>query len=381
MAKRITVLRIQHNFVEPTNQRLLDELARFPELDVHALCPVWGVESGNKRVLRRSPRPDLEVGRTIFTYHYATTFYVQKLAAAIRRLKPDVLNIHDEPWSLTTAQALFYRRLYSPRSKVVFCSAQNIYKKYPYPFGAIERANYRAASFGYGCCGGVRDVVREKGYTGPFEVIPLGLDPELFSYRRREGRIEGRPFVIGYVGRIVEEKGVFTLLRAFAGVKKANAHLVFLGCGPDEERVRAEAAATGVADRIEFLPPMPHVQVPAAIDRFDVLVVPSETTPTWKEQFGRVIVEAFSMGVPVIGSDSGSVPEVVGDAGLIFKEKDHGQLAGLIESLIQNPERLPEMSGRGRARALAGYTWGRVAEMYRSIYLSVAEQTITKNNF
>ncbi|MFA6451529.1 MAG: glycosyltransferase family 4 protein [bacterium] len=372
MARRVSVLRIQHNFVEPTNHRLLDELARFTELDVSALCPEWGVESGNKRVLRNSPRPDLSVGRTILTSHYATTFYIQKLASAIRRLKPDVLNIHDEPWSLTTAQSLFYRRLFSPRSKIVFCSAQNIFKNYPYPFGAIEQANYREASAGYGCCEGVREVVRAKGYEGDFEIIPLGLDPELFSYRMRDGQIEGRPFVIGYVGRIIEEKGVFTLLRAFAALKTSGARLELLGVGPDIERLRADAAAAGVADRVEFLPPMPHAQVPEAIDRFDVLVVPSETTPTWKEQFGRVIVEAFSIGVPVIGSDSGSVPEVVGDAGLIFREKDHEQLAALLESLFGNPERLPEMSERGRARVLERYSWRRVAETYRDIYVRVA---------
>jgi len=372
MARPISVLRIQHNFVEPTNHRLLDEFARLPELKVRALCPTWGFESGNKRVLRRSPRPDLSVARTALTFHYATTIYLEKLAAEIRGIKPDIISVHDEPWSLTSWQVLVYRHLYSPRSKLVFCSAQNIMKKYPYPFSAIERATYREASAGYGCCEGVRDFARARGFKGIFEVVPLGIDPELFRYRPRESRIEGRPFVVGYAGRILEEKGVFTLLRAFA-LLKANVRLVYLGGGPDLARLKAAALEAGLAQQVEFIPPLPHAQVPDAIDRFDVLVVPSETTPTWKEQFGRVIVEAFSIGVPVIGSDSGSVPEIVGDAGLIFREKDHAQLAARIESLVSNTALLPAMSEKGRRRALEHYTWRRVAVMNRDIFLRVME--------
>jgi len=271
-------------------------------------------------------------------------------------------------------QTLYCRRLFSPRSKVVFCSAQNILKDYPFPFGAIERWNYREASAGYGCCEGAREIARAKGFAGRFDVVPLGIDPELFAYRQREGRIAGRPFAIGCVGRITEEKGVFTLLKAFARVKgTGESRLVYLGGGPDLERLRAAAVGAGVADRVEFIPPLPHAEVPAAMDRFDVLVAPSETTPAWKEQFGRVIVEAFSMGVPVIGSDSGSVPEIAGDAGLVFREKDAGQLGALLESLIRNPARLPEMSAKGRARVMERYMWRRVAEMTRDIYLSVVD--------
>ncbi len=370
MARPIRVLRIQHNFVEPTNHRLLDEFARFPELEVFALCPTWGVESGNKRILCCSPRPDLSVARTALTSHYATTLYLEKLAAAIRGMKPDIISVHDEPWSLTSWQTLVYRRLYSPQSKLVFCSAQNIMKKYPYPFSAIERSMYREASAGYGCCEGVREFARSRGFKGIFEVVPLGIDPELFRYRPRDARIERRPFVVGYAGQMLEEKGVFTLLRAFAALR-SDARLVYLGAGADLARLQAAARETGVAERVEFIPPLPHARVPDVIDKFDVLVVPSETTPTWKEQFGRVIVEAFSIGVPVIGSDSGSVPEIVGDAGLIFREKDHARLAALIESLIVNTALLPEMSEKGRRRALDHYTWRRVAELNRDIFLRV----------
>ncbi|HOX28629.1 MAG TPA: glycosyltransferase, partial [bacterium] len=238
MTRKIVVLRIQHNFVEPTNHRLLDELAKFPELEVHALCPRWGVESGNLRVLKSSPRSNLSIGRTVFTKHYATTAYASHLGGMIKSLKPDIINIHDEPYSLTTGQILFLRSIFSPDSKVVFCSAQNIYKSYPPPFSMIEEWNYRTAAAGYGCCEGVKEVVRAKGFSGPFEILPLGLDPELFEFRHRTA-VAGRAAVIGFVGRIVKEKGVFTLLSAFEDVvKHVDARLVFIGSGPDEDHLK-----------------------------------------------------------------------------------------------------------------------------------------------
>lgn len=358
--------------MEPTNHCLLDELSKFPELEMHALCPEWGIESGNMRKLKKSPRPDLKTGKTGFTFHYATTYYYSRLGSMIRTLKPDILSIHDEPYSLTTGQALAYRAMFSPKSKVVFCSAQNIFKNFSPPFNLIEQWSYRASSAGYGCGLGVKEVIQAKGFNGRFDIIPLGLDPELFKYRQREGKIEGRPFVIGYVGQIVDEKGVFTLMEAFAELK-GDAKLVMLGGGDALDRVRAAAEDAELSECVELPGPVPHASVPEIMDTFDILVVPSETTVTWKEQFGRVIAEAFSMGVPVVGSSSGSIPEVIGDAGIIFKEKNHAQLAGILQNLMDHPEQLPTMSEKGLARVNEHYTWKRVAEMTRDLFEYVME--------
>lgn len=373
MPRRIRVLRVQHNFVEPTNHAFLDELARFPDLEVHALCPYWGIESGNMRRLAGSPRADLTVARTILTRRYDTTLYIEKLGAMIRRLRPDILSIHEEPWSLAMGQALALRRAFAPRARLVFVSAQNIVKKYPFPFSAIEAAAFRAASAGYGCCEGVREAVRAKGFVGPFPIMALGLNPDLYRYRARGGAdAAGRAFVFGFAGRLVEEKGVFTLLRAFAQVR-GDARLVMAGAGQARDALAREAAALGVADRLELADPVAHDQVPRLLDRFDAVVLPSETTPRWKEQFGRVAAEAMSAGAPVIGSDSGSIPEVVGDAGLIFPEKDHRALAGHMQSLIGNSALLAELSAKGRARALERFTWRRVAAQTRDLFLEVMD--------
>ncbi len=373
MKKPVRVLRIQHNFVEPTNQKLLDELSNFPELEVHAICPRWGIESGNMRVLRETTRDNLNIAKTVLTKHYVTTFYIQKLGEIIRRLKPDIVSCHEEPCSLTAGQVLASAKMYSPKSKIVFCSAQNIYKNYPPPFGQIEKWMYRSAVAGYGCCEGVREVARRKGYEKRFEIFPLGIDPDLFSYRPRDADKSGQPFIVGYAGQLVEEKGLFTLLRAFSGLK-GDVRLHLLGCGPAVDGILDEAKKAGVANHLLFIEPVPHSEVHVVMDTFDVLVVPSETTPTWKEQFGRVITEAFSVGVPVIGSDSGSVPEVVGDAGMIFEEKNHEQLAAHLQRFIDNPELLPALSEKGRRRVEEHYTFETLAKLNRDLFISVMEE-------
>jgi len=102
-----------------------------------------------------------------------------------------------------------------------------------------------------------------------------------------------------------------------------------------------------------------------------VLVVPSRTRPNWKEQFGRVIVEAMACGVPVIGSSSGAIPDVIGDAGLIVPEGDRAALAGALRGLMSDPDRRRDLAERGRARVLARYTQAQVAAQTVDVYRSM----------
>jgi glycosyltransferase involved in cell wall biosynthesis len=115
--------------------------------------------------------------------------------------------------------------------------------------------------------------------------------------------------------------------------------------------------------------------VPRLMNALDVLVLPSRTTPTWKEQFGRVIIEAHACGVPVIGSDSGAIPEVIGPAGLTFPEGNIAALADSIMTLAKSVPKAIELGLMGRERVLGNYTWRRVAERMRDVYRQVMGET------
>src|SRR5262249_48707787 len=144
------------------------------------------------------------------------------------------------------------------------------------------------------------EVFRAKGYGGPVEVLPqFGIDPALFQPLAGEERDESRPFTVGFVGRLVPEKGLGLLLDAVGGLRPPW-RLVVVGSGPQREEYERRARALGIGDRVEFRGQVPSTEMPGVLRSFDALAGPSLTLPNWKEQFGRMLVEAMACEVPVV---------------------------------------------------------------------------------
>src|SRR5438552_785079 len=152
-----------------------------------------------------------------------------------------------------------------------------------------------------------------------------------------EVRREGQPFTVGFCGRLRERKGELLLVRAMAALG-GDAQLEILGWGEAEPRVRALAADLGMVNRVHIRSAIPSTDVPRFMNELDVLAMPSLTLPSWKEQFGRVLMEAMACGVPVVGSNSGEIAHVIGDAGLLFPEGDVPALAGCLRRLRDDAE-------------------------------------------
>ena len=239
------------------------------------------------------------------------------------------------------------------------------------PFSWIERDVYRRSAFALAGNRDAVDVLRAKGYAGRLRVIPqFGVDPAL--YHRALPPEAGTPFVIGYAGRLVPEKGVGDLLYAVAPLRGAW-ELWLLGSGPDRRRLEALAGALGIANRVQFEGQVPSGEVPERLARLHALVLPSHSRPNWVEQFGRILVEAMASGVPVIGSDVGEIPNVIGDAGLIYPEGEIDALHASIEGLMAGPDRWMIYSQRGCDRVLAHYTQARIAAETVEVYKVILE--------
>jgi glycosyltransferase involved in cell wall biosynthesis len=247
----------------------------------------------------------------------------------------------------------------------LFFTWQNLLRRYPPPFRWLERGVFRRSAHAIAGSAEALEVLRAKGYRGPASVIPqFGVDPDLFSPGPRP--IDDPP-VIGFIARLVEEKGVFVLLAALAGLAGAwRLHVV--GSGPLEAKARRRAAQLGLNERISWESGIPSTQMPERLRTFTVLVQPSLTRPHWKEQFGRAVMEAMACGVPVVGSASAEIPNVLGDAGLLVPEDDAAALRDAIARLLADRQLRAELARRGRARALACYTNQRIAEQTVSAY-------------
>jgi len=144
-----------------------------------------------------------------------------------------------------------------------------------------------------------------------------------------------------------------------------------LGSGPERKRLQSLAEALGIAGNVRFEGQIPSGEMPARLARLHLLVLPSHTRSNWMEQFGRILIEAMISGVPVVGSNSGEIPNVIGDAGLVYPEGEVSTLREHIHSLMVDPDLWMIYAQLGRDRVHARYTQARIAaetvEVYRAI--------------
>jgi glycosyltransferase involved in cell wall biosynthesis len=127
----------------------------------------------------------------------------------------------------------------------------------------------------------------------------------------------------------------------------------------------------GVLPRVSFDLPIPSTQMPYYYSGLDVLVLPSRTRPNWKEQFGRVLIEAMACQVVVVGARCGAIPEVIGDAGLTFAEGDPADLRTQLQRLLGDPHLRLELEQRGRQRVLDHFTQSQIAARTVEVYQQV----------
>jgi glycosyltransferase involved in cell wall biosynthesis len=281
----------------------------------------------------------------------------------------------EEPYVFAGAEVA----LLTPRRvPLVFSTAQNLFKRYPPPFAQLERLVV-SRSAGWVAFGETvkQNLLGRPGYAKrPARYIPMGVDVELFRPDRAAGaeflrelgwEAEGAP-VVGYLGRFVPEKGV-ELLRHVLERLTTPWRALFVGGGPLEASLRAWAERQG--NRVRIVTGVPHARVPQALNAMDVLCAPSQTTPRWKEQFGRMLAEGFACGVPVLTSDSGEIPHTAGDAGRVLPEADESAWTVALSELLESPDRRRELSARGRERAMTRFAWSVVAREHLDFFESV----------
>jgi len=376
------VLLISHTCQSRTEgQPKAEILAEMPDIDLKVIVPDRWKHYGEWRAA------DVDQGSTVFDVQKVrlpwagpAQFYLHyypALGNVLRSFKPDVVDLWEEPWGLVSAQACRLRNKFLPNAKIISETEQNLNRRLPPPFEIFRSYTLRNADYVVGRSREAVEVAESKGYRGPSSTVPNAVDTKLFRpldrgvCRQQLGWPQTR-FIAGYVGRLVERKGLADFVDAVRRCP-AEVTIAYIGTGPMHDWIKQQSESAELLGRVLLVPGKPLSELPAVMNALDVLVLPSRTVPTWKEQFGRVIIEAHACGVPVIGSDSGAIAEVIEDGGIVFPEGDAAALANALNAMFEHTSRRHEMGKAGSRQVNEKYTWRKVAERMAKIYRQLAD--------
>jgi glycosyltransferase involved in cell wall biosynthesis len=184
------------------------------------------------------------------------------------------------------------------------------------------------------------------------KLIQGGIDPEKIFQKFYTINLDEFPYqkdfenYFVYFGRLSEEKGILTLLKAMKGI--SGTKLLILGSGPEEDRLKKYADENNLND-VEFLGYKGKEDINEIIGKAKFVVVPSE----WYDNSPLVIYESFALGTPVIGANLGGIPELVNHEinGLIFEAGNVEDLTEKIKRLVENSDLAKKFSQAARNKA------------------------------
>lgn len=350
------ILVISHSCATAANQRLYEVLAGQTGWEITLVIPQdWRDEFGNR--LRETPVTGIRVlpVPVRLNGNIILHFYRRNWRKFLERENFDVVYVNQEAYGLATWQVMRANRQQIRPAAFGFYSCQNLRKNYPWPFSAMERQVYRESRFAFPITDAVAGVLLDKGFAGNNVVLPLPVDLELCHPLAASVKEEivpraGGEVVLGFVGRLVEVKGLRTLAAALERLGDLRWKMIFVGTGELLRELMERFHGEEWRGRFEFRGYVPHRETPQILAALDVLILPSESQANWEEQFGRVLVEAWACGTCVVGSNSGEIPRLIeqSQGGLVFEQREAEGLAAVLREVIGSPQRREELAERGR---------------------------------
>ena len=377
---RLRVLFISHAYVVGVNQGKLNAINQVQNIDVGLLAPSnWKALEWDKKLPLEHPYPNLQLysAPVLFTGRVGAYFYAPwTIWKVLQNFQPDIIQVEAEVFSLCAFEVAILAKITS--KPIVIFGWENQLRQLPLLRWQICQFVLHTAS---AIIPGNQDganIMKRWNYQGLLEVMPqMGVDPHFFTPSTTSITAAAATFKIGFLGRLAHSKGIDIIFHAVTQLRDRHisSQVILCGSGPEEAQLRNLAESLQIADLVLWRGAVPHEQAPAELSKFDVLVLPSRSTATWKEQFGHVLIEAMSMGIPVIGSNSGEIPNVIGRSDLVFPEEDYRALANILARLIDDPEWRRATGQYGIKRVQQLYSHEQIA--HRSVALW---QTILKKD-
>lgn len=379
------VLITWHAAVEPAYRKLYTELS-LKGVKLLAVAPTYWTEGCRLQSFKEKAQDscyEWTIFNTVFTDRIRAFVYpnVFSLCWRVSRFNPDIFHIIEEPFSLSAAQFALIRDMFCPKAKIILNSFENIDIYQGFPFHYAQNFNLKRADALIIVPKESRNIWEDRGFSRKIYHVPLGVDTKVFHPLDESELSPNNPFLtpnndifnVGYIGRLTEEKGVNILVEAIHLLKnnRNRVALFLVGSGSLRKELEKRVCMLGLSQDVKFINHLEQHELPVFLHHMDALVLPSITTTRWKEQFGRVLVEAMACKVPVVGSSSGEIPTVVGDAGFIFEEGNAKALSESLDTLIRDETQREKMALKGLNRVKEMYTWSAVAERLIEIYKEV----------
>lgn len=334
------VLIIDNLAVMSSRRSLYREISRQIGNVIHLLVPNSWKEQGviTKCEEENTTLLNIHKSHFLFGYRHQRIIYT-KLYKIISAAQPEIIFISSEPENFNTYHLVRIVKSSFPDIKLICATWRNIdYKFNPYPYKLgwlnriIESYNRKYLDAIVAHTRTAEKLLLDLSFKN-VTYIPPAINLDDFKYQPK--LIDKHDFCVGYIGRLSYEKGVDVLIKAIAKIQGVSC--IIAGRGTEKNKLLNLAKNLQLMDRIKFQDSVGYELVPEVMQKFHVLVLPSRTTEKWKEQFGRVLIEAMAVGILVVGSKSGNIPDVIGDCGFLFEEEDIDGLASIILK-IRNAE-------------------------------------------
>jgi glycosyltransferase involved in cell wall biosynthesis len=299
------------------------------------------------------------------------------LGSTLRQFEPTHIHIEEDPHSVIGSETVWLANRICPSANISFFTWDNLNRTPSFPLSVMKRSLTR---FGFSrsrliVCGNeeARALLASKGYRGASEVIPqIGMDPAAaLGAGASAGNGQKQIPTIGFLGRLVEEKGLLDLLQALTLVDELPWNLNVIGTGPLRGEIEGRWQER-FAGRLTYREAIPHAEVSRQLSLVDIFVLPSYTIDTWKEQYGLTLAQAMMAGCACIGSSSGAIPEVLGGTGLVFPERNIAALAEALRALLSSAAERARVGCECRGFALKNYTHESIAGRYLRAFDSVS---------
>jgi glycosyltransferase involved in cell wall biosynthesis len=377
------ILSIGHSYIVGVNRRLINEMSRIGKDDweVQAIAPSTLKNDFRQFEYQREPADICKISD--IPVYFDTPIHLMSYDWQIADLLDsnwDVVHCWQEPYIVCGAQVAY---LTPKTAKLVYYSPQNIEKQYPPPFRWLENfaTNRMDGLIGVGETATQmwQHKLGKKLQDKSVATIPHGIDTELFQpnalggekVRTRCNWHHDSSPIIGYLGKLTSEKGLLLMMDILDRLASQGTEWRALIVGKGPLLGALQQWAQRYPSRVCIFDDVAHAAVPDYLNAMDLLLAPSQTRPNWCEQLGRMTIEAMACGVPVIASDSGEIPLVVGDAGIVVPEADLDAWVKAIQKTIDTPTFRAELIAAGIDRVHQKFTWNTVARQKLDFFESL----------